>query len=479
MKRRLYATGGSKKRTRNVVPVTIYVLFFIINCLPLQLTAQTQFHAKYKADTLVGNPFSDTVKKRFGRAAVLWSLTEVMPWMFDKYVAKASFADISFNTVRTNLNPRSWFWDDDDFLTNQFAHPSHGSVFFNSFRSNGYSFWQSVPATMAGSYVWETAGENQAPSINDFINTSWGGVIMGEITHRFSNKILNHNGRGFERQVREVFAFVINPANGLNRILDGKWGKLPDNTLPKDTTKLYAEFDLGFRQFKVNNHTGNFGWYAHAKLIYGSPYEDYRAPFSYIYVNSEFGKSLNSNPNLVSVYGSLTGFWVQSTDNVRQMALLTANYDYINNDAFIYSSENAKLNLFSEFKLSKNVKINTVVGAGPILLAAVPDPYPNYGRPYDFCSGAGFSGSAEISLGNRFYYGFSYKGGWFTTLSGNASYYLLHTFTSEIRVRIVDSFSACAEPGYFTLNGHFREYPTLDKTYPYLRLSIRYGLNVP
>ncbi|HAL81981.1 MAG TPA: DUF3943 domain-containing protein [Mucilaginibacter sp.] len=469
-----------KKETVRAIPGLFAGIALIISGLfPSRSFAQNHFSQYPNVDSLANNHFRDSLnKKRFGRAAILWSLIEITPWVFDKYVSKASFADISFNTVRTNLKPNSWFWDDDDFSTNQLAHPSHGSIFFNSFRANGYSFWQSVPAAFAGSYVWETVGENQAPSINDLINTGFGGVVLGEMTNRFSNKILHNGSRGLKRQASEVLAFIINPANGMNRILDGKWGKIPTDTAAKDTTKIYAEIDLGVRDFKVNNRAGDFAWYSHAKLIYGSPYENYRTPFSYIYVNTEFGKSRKSDINLVSIYGSITGFWVQYTDNIRQMALLTANYDYIDNDAFIYSSQNIKLNLFSEFKLSDKLKINTTLAAGPILLAAVPDPYPNYGRPYDFCSGAGFGGSITLNIANKFYYGINYKGGWFTTLSGNASYYFLHTFTSELRYMIIDGFSVCAEPGYFTLNGKFKHYPDLDKTYPYLRLSVRYSLDL-
>src|ERR1019366_6095321 len=166
---------------------------------------------------------------------------------------------------------------------------------------------------------------------------------------------------------------------------------------------------------------------------------------------------IKSDINLVSIYGSITGFWVQYTDNIRQMALLTANYDYINNDAFIYSSQNIKLNLFSEFKLSGKLKINTTLSTGPIVLAAVPDPYPNFSRPYDFCSGAGYGGSITLNIADKFYYGINYKGGWFTTLSGNASYYFLHTFTSELRYRVINGISVCAEPGYFSLNGKFKK----------------------
>jgi len=160
--------------------------------------------------------------KRFGRALLLWTSAQVFPWAYDQYVANADWAHITLKTLKYNINPGSWDWDNDGFTTNQFAHPAHGSIFFNAFRSNGYSFWQSVPAAFAGSYVWETAGETQAPSINDFINTSIGGVVLGETLHRFSSRLTNNRSRGFKRQVSEVLALVMNPTGGLNRLLDGK-----------------------------------------------------------------------------------------------------------------------------------------------------------------------------------------------------------------------------------------------------------------
>ncbi|MDR3697414.1 DUF3943 domain-containing protein [Mucilaginibacter sp.] len=467
----------SLRKTKCTFFRRIGILFFLIFSLaPFTLFAQFNVSRLPYSDTAPKYNYRDTlVKKRFGRSVFLLSTTEALPWLFDRYIAKADWANISFKTVGNHLNPNSWFWDTDDFLTNQFAHPSHGSIFFNSFRSNGYSFWQSVPATFAGSYVWETAGENQAPSINDFINTGFGGSVLGEITHRFANKIINNRSRGFKRQASEVVGFIINPANGLNRIMDGKWGKVYGNANACDSTKVYFEIDGGMRRFSVNNHDGGFSWYGRIKLLYGTPFENYRVPFSFISINTELGKSLKSNVNLISAYGSLTGFWVQYTDKSQQMALLTANYDYINNDAFFYSSENIKLNLFSKFKISNKIKISTTFGTGPILLAAVPDPYPNYGRDYDFCWGAGLSAGAMISLDDRFFYGINYRGAWFKTYSGNASDNFLHTVTSELGFKIIKRYSISAEPGYFALLGHYKHYPGYDKTYPYLRISIRFN----
>lgn len=56
--------------------------------------------------------------------------------------------------------------------------------------ANGYNVWQSSIATAVGSYVWETGGETQAPSINDFVNTTFGGILLGEMMHRVSRNII-------------------------------------------------------------------------------------------------------------------------------------------------------------------------------------------------------------------------------------------------------------------------------------------------
>ncbi|MDR3716397.1 MAG: DUF3943 domain-containing protein [Puia sp.] len=414
-------------------------------------------------------------RKRFGRAAGELMLAEITPWLFDRYLRNEDYAHISFQTLGYNIKPSSWTWDNDPFVTNQFGHPYHGSLFFNAFRENGYSFWQAAPAAFAGSYLWETVAENQPPAPNDFINTGFGGIMLGEMSYRLANKIVNNNSRGFGRQVSEVVALLINPVNGLNRILEGKWGRPAGDPARRDTSEIVTEFDMGVRKFKVDNRDGSFGWYGHVKLLYGTPFENYKTPFSHMYLNAELGKDDSSFVNLISVYGSLSGWMLHSTETDRHLLLLTANYDFIRNEAFFYSSQNVKLNLFSEFGLPGKTRINTSVGGGLIILAAVPDLYitPN-GRDYDYCTGAAFNAGGGIGAG-RFFYGINYRGAWLKTINGNPSHYLLHTATSEFRCRIVDGLSVCAEPGYFTLLGRYRDFPGVDKTYPYIRISCKYS----
>jgi len=307
-----------------------------------ELKAQSPFDAKrlLKRDSVNRKVNLDLPKppKRFGRAAMQFGLVQLIPFTFDRYITHADYAYISFKTAGHNLKPSSWTWDNDEFQTNQFGHPYHGSLFFSSFRANGYSFWQSVPAVVAGSYLWETFAENQEPSPNDFINTTFGGIVLGEMTYRLSNRIVNNRTYGFKRQASEVLGFIVNPMNGLTRIMDGKWGKVSGKPVDQDSSKVTAELDLGIRRY--NNENGSdlkrskFGWYGRVKLLYGNAYENYRVPFSNMYINAEFGKDDSSFVNTINVYGSLAGWRIRSGEQKRHLAVLSANYDYIRNRAF-------------------------------------------------------------------------------------------------------------------------------------------------
>lgn len=421
-------------------------------------------------------------EKRFGRAALLFGLSETVIWTFDRYVTQVDWAKITWKTTKHNIKPANWDFDNDPFTTNQFGHPYHGSLFFNSFRSNGYNFYQSAAATAVGSYLWETFAETQAPAPNDFVNTTFGGIVLGEMTHRISNKIINNRTRGMKRQVSEVVAFIINPTNGLNRIFDGRWGKVSRNPLEHDSTKISAEFDIGLREFGTGNMNilkqGKFGWFARAKFLYGTRYEDYKTPFSNMYIAAEFGQDDSTNLNTLNVYGSLTGWEVKSTEKLQSIAILSANYDFIRNEAFFYGGQSVRLNLFSDYKLSKKVRMSSIFGVGPVLLAAVPSNYIYRDRNYAYGSGVSVAAGGAISIMDKLHYSIDYRGAWIRTINGYASYYFLHALTSEFRFTFNDTFSIAAEPGYFNLYGNYKYLNDIQRHYPYLRLSARYTVSL-
>ena len=91
---------------------------------------------------------------------------------------------------------------------NQVAHPYHGSLYFNSARASGYDFWRSTPFVAAGSLSWELFTENVRPSINDLINTTLGGIALGEVAFRMSSLLTASNSRAATRQLGAV---IVNP----------------------------------------------------------------------------------------------------------------------------------------------------------------------------------------------------------------------------------------------------------------------------
>lgn len=94
--------------------------------------------------------------------------------------------------VTAHITPASWWnnmqhgweWDLDPFLVNQIGHPFQGSQYFAAGRANGLGFYESAAVTAFGSGSWEYFGETNRPSLNDFLNTTLGGVALGEMLHR-------------------------------------------------------------------------------------------------------------------------------------------------------------------------------------------------------------------------------------------------------------------------------------------------------
>ncbi len=429
-------------------------------------------------DPLTSFQVDTTIKKRFWRASGELLLVELLPWAYNYFVRDAEFAHVTFSSIWYNLHFKNWEWDDNKFTTNQFAHPYHGNLYFNSFRTNGYSFWQSVPAAFTGSFLWEVAAETHPAAPNDFINTSVGGISLGEMTYRISNRIINKKQRGFKRQMDEVFATLINPVNGFNRILDGQWGKVTETVTDLDTVSLAGELELGARQINEKSGTveakGKAGWYARVRILYGDPFVESKKPFSNFELTVELGDDDSTKLNVVRVNGLLTSWELKANERTDELLSLSLDYDFYHNSSFEYGAQSVSFNFRSRHFTSKDVTIITRAGVGAVMLAAVPDTYLYYGegRNYDYGPGFSLLGNAGILVKRRFAATLNYRAGWFTTINGNASTHFLHNLSSELRVNLVENLSVGAEAGYLILNGNYRDYPDVTQKYPFIRLSL-------
>ena len=74
-------------------------------------------------------------------------------WLLDLYILDQDYARITLKSMRRNLKT-GFVWDNDNFSINLLSHPYHGNLYFNSARSNGMNFWESIPFTFGVSLMW-------------------------------------------------------------------------------------------------------------------------------------------------------------------------------------------------------------------------------------------------------------------------------------------------------------------------------------
>ena len=264
-------------------------------------------------------------------------------WAFDRFVLDSDFSQISPKTMWHNIR-HGFVWDNDKFSTNLFAHPYHGSLYFNTARSQGYGFWESVPFAAAGSLMWEFLGENEPASINDWIATTIGGSALGEITHRISSLCLDDRTTGWQRVGREALAFAVSPMRGLNRLLNGQAWRITGATPRHDFAALPVHLSIGLGTRYLADHNslfrGEHAPFTHLRLVYGSPFAPQRAPYDYFDVSVT--ANFTSNQPLLSEVNLLAQLFVRDfrlNPSMQVRAGLYQHFNYFDSEPVIDGSD--------------------------------------------------------------------------------------------------------------------------------------------
>lgn len=266
----------------------------------------------WKEGTIFAFDDLERQKKHPWKAALEAFAINVGVQCFDQFVMNEEFAKISFHSIKHNIET-GFVWDNDQFSTNLFAHPYHGGLYFNAARSHGMNFWESVPYSFCGSLMWETTCEIEPPAINDLMATTFGGVAIGEVTHRVSNLVFDDRLSGFPRFMREFLGTLICPIKGLNRILSGDaWRVRGKYYKYHDYQRSPISFSLsaGYRYLADNNtlFRGEGNPYVRFNLVYGNPFDgETTKPYDYFTLDATFG--LSSNQPLITGLHLLGRLW--------------------------------------------------------------------------------------------------------------------------------------------------------------------------
>ena len=432
-----------------------------------------------KTITLLSSP--EKVKKRFWRATWQWTMIQALPWASNRFIRKADFAKISPKNILHNLDLKNQEWDDNLFFNNQFSHPYHGSFYFNAFRSNGYNFWESVPAVFAGSLCWEIICETNTPAPNDIINTSIGGIVFGEMSTRLSKIILRKKKFNSNTIIRNAAAFISNPLYQVNNLLDNKI-KNENELLSNNEPFAGITTDAGVRLIgkKGKFNRGATELFARIQLQYGDPFDGCKTPFSNFSVETELGNSDSTKANTLHIEGTMLGKKLRHSDKIEQVFNISINYDFLQNAAFVYGAQSFRANLISKVMLSKKIQLQVKASAGLIALAAVHNSYMYYGegRNYDYCSGGSIHLGVGMSIANKIFYTINCSGSRMITLNGYKSSHLFYHAESTLRLVIYKNLSISMAAANYFFKSNYKEYPNVHDKHLFRHFGLGYKVSL-
>jgi len=296
---------------------------------------------------------------------------------FDYYVIDSQSYPSPISNFRDNLH-RKWVVDNDEFATNQFLHPYQGSIYQAAARSAGLSFWESFGYTMAGSLLWEEAGENTAPSINDQVATGIGGLFLGESLFRIASLLLETGPNGSPSAWREWAAAAISPPTGLNRAVFGDRFR---GVFRSYDPAVFTRVDLGMRltpHFSSNVNVNadptappslqtlkRKEGSADFTMSYGLPGKpDYAYDRPFDYFQFEFVASTATTFETVFSRGLLYGAAYDLGANYRGIWGLYGTYAYVAPQIFRVSSTGVAFGTTAQWWLSKSVALQGSALAG-------------------------------------------------------------------------------------------------------------------
>jgi hypothetical protein len=416
-------------------------------------------------------------RRRFLTAASELALLELIPWAFDRYVARYDYAFISTETVRENFR-RGFGYDPDTFEVNQSSHPYHGSLFFNAARENGYGFWESSAFALVGSLIWECCMENTRPSTNDLVNTTLGGMTRGEVAHRLSAMILDNTASGKTRLIREIGAGIINPAALLNRLLRGEAFKEFENPSDRFPKLVALSTDVGYRRFEHGAHRNQ--WIATLSFLYGDPFEgDLSRPFDSFWVGIDASSPGGVLFTRIEERGLLKGWELgDDTAPVRSIFAFGQEYEYLNNVSQVFGAQILSAGLLSRYQIREKVIGLTDASILAVPLAGIRTTdfeNPETGRNYDYAPGTGARVAGRVFFGGHEILGTEYGIIWAHTVNGISDNHTLQFLRAVARVPI-GLFGAGAAYSWYSRKtsypGFFEERQTQAEWRVFANLSV-------
>lgn len=280
----------------------------------------------------------------------------VVTWGITRFALNAGYSRISFKTWSRNIR-MGWEWDKDPIQSNFIGHPYSGALSHAAARASGYNFYRAFPFAVAGSLLWEYFGENERPSYNDVISTPVAGAYWGEVMHHISSNVLDDRSVGAERVFREVFAGLIDPVRGFDRLVRGKTARRAQcEVYQKEPIDVGIASGLHLVNDGMQFGTGHANALVSVQVVYGDPFEiRKRKPFDFFSFRADLSYGPSRKPlDNINGKGLVAGANLGNRDDNRVFIGAFEHFDYWNNEFFAMSALGLGGDLVTRARLAAN-----------------------------------------------------------------------------------------------------------------------------
>lgn len=393
----------------------------------------------------------------------------MLPYSYNRWVQRVPWGRTTLSTWSRNLHS-GWVWDNDHFAINQFAHPYSGNLYFNSARANGYDFWSSAPFALAGSILWEYFGETTRPSINDLLNTTIGGITLGETAYRLANLVIDRRAHGTTRLVREVGAALVDPPLALARLTSGDIARDEENPNDRRPSKLTSDVQLGYQRVNPGSAQSPLAQpsqsFAYYRLDYGDPLNgDVTHPFGAFRVEGTLATGTSGSISELRAIGFLGTHDFRSDESRTQELQVALHYHYLNTSAVLSGGQGLSGLYIARYPFSRSFSVRTELSALGYFIDGVKSDYRpkaiavanETARNYDYGMGGGGRVAAFVERNGRDLFEGTYQTVWIGVLSGAARQHIFDVLGGRLTIPIVGRFGVGASA---VLYRRASEYPT-------------------
>jgi hypothetical protein len=430
-------------------------------------------------------PFDTTwtqPKKRFWVAAGEVVLLNTVIWSYNRFIRPGGGEGFKVGTHAWWENIKNGFeWDDNNFDTNQYAHPYHGNLYFNAARANGYNYWESWGFAWAGSWMWEYLCETHHPSINDWIATSVGGATLGESLRRFTVSLIDNTATGSERTWRELGGVLLNPMNGFTRLVTGDMFRQHANPPDRHPNAIYSHLNVGLRTIGEDRvwESDTTRAYVNLGFQYGDPYlKPVKKPFDHFAFDLQINFSDRSVIGQLEAEGILTSGTLRKGRNVHSLLAAFQHYEYINNNAYEFGGQGFSAALLNRFEGDEAFNFHADLHAIGILMGAVKSHYPSFtGRSYDYGPGLGFKFRGAFELRGWEYLSIGHSTSYIHTINGNKAEHVVSFTDVGLNLPIHKVVGAGIEYFLYLSESSYQDFPDVSQRNPEVRLFLSYQMN--